>query len=379
MIKSLKHRIVYLLFVNAIKTYVLPTLILLCFLCGSCRAGRSATSIHSLQPDSLQAAMLDKALTSVYRDSFETALTCIDSLIIMHSGYWPAYVIKAGIVFTEMTDDEDYKKKDNFIALIDTSLAGLDKFLKRNPDDKWGLFFKGTALGYLAVWEGNHGSWYQAITKGLKAGKFFDDAYKQDSLFYDACLGLGNLHYWRSAKLGIIRNLPFISDRREQGIEELKLAIEKSRLSSTAAALGLSWIYIDRKEYRQAAALTDSLIKQGIDGRTVLWPNAIANFKRGDARRTIEKFTLIREGLIRKGGQNYYNLILAGYCLGVAHYWQRENGKALEYFNEILDYEVSKEVAKRVSKKLKKAQDYREKILNSRRIPNSSDCQNCRK
>lgn len=355
---------------KAIKTYLLSALFILCILYGNCRAEHSSpclpagtASMYSLQPDSFQAAILDKALACVYKDSFETALACIDSLIITNNNYWPAYVIKAGIIYTEMTDDEDYERKDYFINLIDSSLVGLDKFLKNNPDDKWGLFFKGTALGYLAVWKGHHGSWYQAIVKGLKAGKFFDEAHKRDSLFYDAYLGLGNLHYWRSAKLGIIRKLPFISDKREQGIEELKLAIEKSQLSSTAAALGLSWVYIDQKNYRLAVALTDSLINHGIDGRAVLWPNAIAEFKRGNARGTIEKFTLIREGLIRKGNQNYYNLILTGYCLGLAHYWKRENGKALEYFNEILGYELSKEVAKRASKKLKKAQNYREKIL----------------
>jgi len=321
-----------------------------------------------VDPDGLEGAMLYKALSFVYSDSFEAAISCVDSLLDKNNRFWPAYVIKTGIIYTLMTDDERYHSEGHFKALIDTSLTGLDNHLKDNPDDKWAMFFKGTALGYLAVWEGHRGSWFKAVIKGVKAGKLFSKAVKHDSLFYDAYLGLGTLHYWRAAKLGIIRKLPFVADTREQGIEELKLAIENSRLSSTAAALGLAWIYIHRKEYRKTIEITDRLIDEGLVGRQVLWPKAIAEFNRGNARGTIENFTLIRDGLIRKGNQNYQNLVICGYCLGKAHYWKGDYRKATEYFDEILSYELSPEVAQKVSKKLGDAKKYKKKIAEKMKI-----------
>jgi len=327
-----------------------------------CRADEYSQSTLTMETDGFEGAMLNKALTLVYSDSFEAAISCVDSLIEKNNRFWPAYVIKAGIIYTRMTDDERYDSEECFKALIDTSIAGLDDCLEENPDDKWAMFFKGTALGYLAVWEGHHGSWFSAVVKGVKAGKLFSKAVKRDSLFYEAYLGLGTLHYWRAAKIGIIRKLPFVADTREQGIEELKLAVENSHLSSTAAALGLAWVYIDRKDYQKTIEVTDRLIDEGLTGRQVLWPKAIAEFNKGNARGTIENFTLIRDGLIRKGNQNYQNLVICNYCLGKAHYWKGDYRKAMEYFDEILSYELSPKVAKKVSKKLKDTKKYKKKI-----------------
>jgi tetratricopeptide (TPR) repeat protein len=316
----------------------------------------------SLEPDSLQKAFINQALAYVYIDSFPAAIACMDSLIILDSRYYPAQVIKAGIIYTEMTDDERLDNEDYFKDLIDSAVSGIDEHLDKYPDDKWALFFKGTALGYFAVWEGQYGSWFKAVVKGLKAGKYFSKAVKIDSLFYEAYLGLGNLHYWRSAKLGIIRKLPFISDRREQGISELQLVVDSADFSATAASIGLAWIYIDRKDYKSTVRVTQRLINEGINGRQTLWPRAIAEFNRGNAGGSISNYTLIRDGLLRKGNQNYYNLTICGYCLGVAHYWKKDYQTARQYFEEILSYKMSPDLTKRASKKLKRAENYLKKI-----------------
>jgi len=335
-----------------------------------CLADNSAQFRSQLEPDSLEDIFIAKAMSYTYIDSFQAAIACIESLIAVDSDYWPAYVIKAGIVYVEMTDDERYDQKKHFKALIDTSLTGLDEHLKYHPEDKWALFFKGTALGYDAIWEGQHGSWFKAVTKGLKAGKYFSKAVKKDTLFYEAYVGLGTLHYWRSAKLGILRKLPFISDKRQQGIDELKKAMEKSRYSSTAAAIGLGWIYINRKEYPKAIAIADELIARGNGGRQTLWLRAIANFNRGNINGIIRDFTLIREGLVRKGNQNYYNLIICNYCLGVAYYLKGDDKTALDYFNEMLSWELSSEIAKRAAKKLKSARKYKKRIAKKEKLQN---------
>lgn len=334
-----------------------------------CLADDSIQSRPQLEPDNLEDVFIVKAMSYAYIDSFQAAIVCIESLIAVDSDYWPAYVIKAGIVYVEMTDDERYDHKKHFKALIDTSLTGLDEHLRYHPDDKWALFFKGTALGYDAIWEGQHGSWFKAVTKGLKAGKYFSRAVKKDTLFYEAYVGLGTLHYWRSAKLGILRKLPFIPDKRQQGIDELKEAMEKSHYSSTAAAIGLGWIYIDRKEYHKAIAVANQLVARGDDGRQTLWLRAVANFNKGNIAGIIRDFTLIRDGLIRKGNQNYYNLIICNYCLGVAYYLKGDNNTALDYFNEMLSWELSSEIAKRAAKKLKSVKKYKEKITQKKKPP----------
>ena len=326
-------------------------------------ADRSDQSVDTMEPDSLEDIMLQRAVKYAYLDSFPAAYACLDSIITSRNLFWPAYVIKAGIVYTEMTDDEQFDREEYFKALIDTALNGLDKFQDDSPEDNWALFFKGTAMGYLALWEGHHGSWVKAIFKGLDAGKIFSKTIKRDSLLYDGYLGVGTLNYWRSAKMGFIRSLPFVPDKREFGIDQMNLAIDSSRYSSEAAALGLAWIYIDRKEYNKAIKITNDLMKQGLTGRQILWPRGIAEFLRGSAQGTIDNFSQILEGLNRKGNQNYYNISLCEYYIGMAHYWLGDYTNALNYFDSMLERKVDKKVKKRLKNKYNAAEKYKDKIV----------------
>jgi len=325
-------------------------------------AGSGIEVRYSMKPDSLEDRIFLKVLACVYQDSFRMAMYYLDSLKAAEPGYWPATVFKAGIIYTEMTDDERYDREDEFKALIDSSLIGLEKHLRAFPDDHWARFFKATAMGYLAVWEGTQGSWLKAVVKGLKAGGIFSDIIKRDSLFYDAYLGVGTLHYWRSAKMGIMRSLPFISDRRQQGIKEVRLAMEKGRYTSIPAALGLCWIYIDRDEYDKTFTIVNRLLNEGITGRQLLWPRAIAAFRQHRAAETIRYFELIKEGLLQKGNQNYYNISICDFCLGLAHYWRGDDVSALKYFNDVLDRDYEPAVANRLGEKFKAAEDYKKKI-----------------
>jgi tetratricopeptide (TPR) repeat protein len=325
-------------------------------------ATESNQGVISMKPDSLTDLYLTRAMDQTYLDNYDAAIASLDSLILIDSANWPAYVMKAGIVYTRMTDEEEFDREDHFKALIDTALTGLNSHLKAYPDDKWGLFFKGTAMGYLALWEGHHGSWVKAVFKGLDAGKIYSKAVRQDSLFYEAYLGLGTLNYWRSAKMGFLRSLPFIPDKRELGIQQIFLAKDSSRYASTAAALGLAWIYIDRKEYRKAIAITDHLLEQKLTGRQILWPKGVAYFKMGYASGTIEVFSEILDSLSGLEGQNYYNIGLCEYYIGLANYWKGNDRTALKYLNSFLDREVDKKVKKRLSKKYKAAKKYKKKI-----------------
>lgn len=317
------------------------------------------------RPDPIQDSLIQKALSYAYKDSFNQAYGYLDSVIDKAPRFWPAVVVKAGVIYMEMADDESYVRKNYFMSLIDTSTAALENHLDTVPDDPWATFFLGTAYSYKAVWEGQHGSMIKTLSLGLKVGKYFGQTTKSDSSFYDAYLGLGFFHYIRSAKLGILRSLPFVADQRSQGITELKKAAAFGKYGSLSAVLSLGWIYYDQKKYDMARHLIDSLLNDGQDGRQVQWLKATICQAQGDADGMIEAFESIQNGLIKKGNQNNYNLTICAYYLGQAYYIKGDRLKALEYFNEVLAYKLSPSIEKRVSGKLESARDYRNKILSS--------------
>ena len=316
----------------------------------------------TLRPDSLEGSFLLRAVHYTFLDSFQTALSIVDSLIKIDPEFIGAKVFKIGILYTRMNDDEDYSDVDRFKALIDSTQDELEAFLKRNPDDVWTLFFTGTAIGYEALYEGFHGSWLKAVTKGLNAGKYYSKANEIDPCFYEDYVGLGSLNYWRSSRMGFLRSLPFIPDRREEGIAQMKLAIDSSLYSAMPAATGLAWIYINRREYRPAMKILNKLVEDGYNGRQILWPMGIAQFRQGRAGRTIEIFSDIRASLERRGHQNGYNLGLCDYFIGVANFWQGNFFEALKNFNSLLDRPVSKDVAKRLKKRYEQTEKYKDRI-----------------
>ena len=326
------------------------------------RAQDTISSRNSLRPDSLEDAFLLKAIHYTFLDSFRTALGSIDSLIIIHPDFIGAKAFKIGILYTRMNDDENYGEVDYFKALIDSTQTDLEEFLERHPDDVWALFFTGTAIGYEALYEGFHGSWLKALTKGLKAGKYYSRANVIDPTFYEDYVGLGSLNYWRSSRMGFLRSLPFIPDKREEGIAQMKLAIDSSRYSSMPAATGLAWIYINRREYSAALKILNKLVQDGYGGRQILWPMGIAQFRQGRSSRTIEIFTDIRASLERQGNQNGYNLGLCDYFIGVANFWRGDFFESLKNFNSLLDRPVRKDVADRLKENYDRAEKYKDRI-----------------
>ena len=70
-----------------------------------------------------------------------------------------------------------------------------------------------------------------AIVVPAFKGKYLEKTLKLDSTYSDAYLGLGAYHYYKTVKSKAFLWLPFVVDRREQGIEELNLCVNSGLLA----------------------------------------------------------------------------------------------------------------------------------------------------
>jgi len=129
---------------------------------------------------------------------------------------------------------------------------------RQNPD--W-PFICGASYGYRALHRAFHGGWWGAFQDGLKCSSNLKKALKLDSRYYDCYLGLGAYHYHKTVKSKAFLWLPFVADRREQGIEELRLAVDSGYLATHSARESLLRIYFDEKRYAELLELADSLEK----------------------------------------------------------------------------------------------------------------------
>ena len=192
------------------------------------------------------------------------------------------YFFKAMLYQAQMVDYEsDYKEKD-FYENIKTAKKYAQERIKSNKKDAWAYLFLGNAYGAKAVYEARKGNWWSGLNNGLMAKSALKEAVKHDPGLYDAYVALGSYHYWASVVTKALWWLPFVGDRREEGIAELKLAQEKAVYSQDAAANGLIWIYINEKKFDQAISLAEKMQNKYPQGKSFLWALATAYYEKFD-------------------------------------------------------------------------------------------------
>ncbi|OGU35360.1 MAG: hypothetical protein A2068_10330 [Ignavibacteria bacterium GWB2_35_6b] len=134
---------------------------------------------------------------------------------------------------------------------------------KLSTDDK---YYLGSIYGFLGRMHGVEGSWMPAFSNG-KAGKnMLEDIIEKDAQYADAYLLLGIINYYADrlgGVVGFVAGVLGLSGDREVGIQYLKLAEQKGKLTSSQAAMLLVELY-SRLEDNNLTALPyfEKLIKR---------------------------------------------------------------------------------------------------------------------
>jgi tetratricopeptide (TPR) repeat protein len=314
----------------------------------------------SLEPSPEQLNLLTETIDYIFADSFAQAYRTCNLLDDPAPGRPVAHLLYAGILHAEMLDAEEYDRGETFLAHIDSTVKALKKWVDKNPDDPWGYFFLGSAYGYRATWHGQKGSWLKSLIDGLKAKGKFSKALKLDSTLYDAYTGIGNYHYWSSARLG--KYIPLLPDSREKGLQELRLAVDSSLISTEPAAATLGWALIHEKRLSEAAEVGQKLYARTSGGRASLWIMGSVYWYRGNLNKAEEYYSKLLESLMRTGNRNYYNLIFCRYRMGVSLFGTGRYDEAREEFETILSYDVPEEIASRHKETFEKSRYYLERL-----------------
>ncbi len=158
---------------------------------------------------------------------------------------------------------------DSVSVCVDTAIALAKKRTDNGQSKAEWYFVLGSSFGCRALFRSLHGGWWGAFRDGHNSCVNLEKAYDQDSTFSDALSGVGAYHYWKSAKAKILTFLPFVSDKRDQGITEIRRAVAGHGPMSANAQRSLLPIYYEQKQYDAAVTLADSLAS-----RKLLDPNS---------------------------------------------------------------------------------------------------------
>jgi tetratricopeptide (TPR) repeat protein len=134
--------------------------------------------------------------------------------------------------------------------------------LLETKDDPWLNFYVGAAYGYKALHRFRQHNWIGAYFDGAKGIRNFTTALEKLPELYDCYYGFGSYNYWRTAKSKFIRTFIFwMEDKRELGLAQFRLSIEKGRYCGYEATHGLMIAYFHYGDYAKALALNDTAMQ----------------------------------------------------------------------------------------------------------------------
>lgn len=120
----------------------------------------------------------------------------------------------------------------------------------------------GGALGLTARWEAIGGEWLAAYRHGRQAFKAQEEAIRLNPKMYDAYLGVGIFHYYTATLPAVVKVLAkmMFGGNKQQGLDEIRTAMEKGRFSRTAARLFMVGLLVNTEKKPEEAL---ALVREG--------------------------------------------------------------------------------------------------------------------
>ncbi len=235
---------------------------------------------------------IDRSIDLTINTHFAEAESLLNAKISAGDSTAEVYFFLASVLNSKMTHFENQADEAVFLYALNRVIAKTDaeQLGDRAEDQARSFFYRGSAFGYKAFYEGQIGNWLDAVSDGLKSVDNLKHAVKLDSTLYDAYLGIGVYQYWRSTKLKYLLWMPFIEDTRLQGIENIRKAAAKSKHSRYMAMHQLVYILLNYGNKDEALKYAREVIRGYPNSAFMWWAYAHTWYMRHDYPKAIQAY-----------------------------------------------------------------------------------------
>ena len=207
----------------------------------------------SLPPDVMHHATV--GINGVYNLDYDTAQEHIAWVFEHYPDHPFAHFGNAMIAWSryeyEFETSDDAQRKV-FEKILDDSIDGIKRWIKKYPQDSNGYMGIGALYGLRALFNMRNRNWITSYFAGRKAISNLEKSLKLDPTYYDAYFGLGIYEYYAGTLPSVIKVLArivAIKGNPQQGVAYLNTAREKAHFTADSAKL----ILIDVQNNRKAA------------------------------------------------------------------------------------------------------------------------------
>ncbi len=266
--------------------------------------------------DSASAGAITALQASLSNSDYQAADSLCNAFIDRRPWDPAGYLFRGVRLLNEMFEYENTDKKEHLFATLDTVylLAEPIRDTAKPELAAWMSLWIGHAKAHKSLWESRFGAFTSALKTGLQARSEYERGLQFDTTVTDLLFGLGNYHYWKSVKAGMLTSVGIVSDEREKGIAELYQAAATSVVSREAAFNAFIWIWLSQKKYDDVIARCEDRIAVYPQGRQFYWPLAEAYYESNRFMKSAVTYEKIREQNIQKPG-NYINVVTCDYYL----------------------------------------------------------------
>jgi tetratricopeptide (TPR) repeat protein len=261
------------------------------------------TGYGSAEVDSLLRHGIDLTL----RHEYDAARNVFRSMNQKYADDPTGLVFEAGVLQTMSMDYEEFLPGNEFDSLISLAKEKAESAIEHYRNSGWPHLLLGTALGSEAFTRAQRGDWFAAATLGLSSASSFETALELDSTLVDALTGVGTYYYWKTRRIQFLTWLPFVPDRREEGIALLRRGMEEGVYNRFAAMSSLVGIYNDSEEYENSVVIANLALAKYPGNRIFLWGLATALERGQRPQEALAAYRRLLSAIIYDERSNRYN------------------------------------------------------------------------
>jgi tetratricopeptide (TPR) repeat protein len=273
-----------------------------------------------------------------------------------HDPAGPFYV--AATLQSEMMDAETDLHEEEFFTAVNRSIRLADSLIAAGRVDARLYFHLGNAWSYKGLYEAKRGGLATGILHAHRGVQYLEQALAADSLYEDACLGVGNYKYWSGRYYKFLRWLPWIRDERNLGVRLVRRAIEKGTLSRWVGMSSMGWIEYDRKNYGEGLRLFRQGLAEFPDSRFFRWGEADCLFAGGDYEQAAGRYENLLVSILGDKSQSGYNEAECRYKLMTAYEELGRRTAAETQARAVLAMKTDASVSKRIERQRKAAAEW---------------------
>ncbi len=323
----------------------------------------SFTSIYSqTYPDSSVNRLLKSGINNLIIQQYDKAKSDFTELDNLYPNLPFGKIYLAALQIVKAYDFGNEYDSKKIEGLLNLARKKAEVLLDEDKTNIWNQYFIALCDGYYSYYKALNSSWWPAFSNGVSSVESFQKCLQMDPKFYEAYAAIGSFKYWKSRKTDFLNWLPFVSNDEEDGIRMLKIAANHSSYHSYLALNSLIWIYIDKKDYKTAAAYADTALKSFPNSRYFLWGLGRA-YEDLNPAKAIEIYQKILNSYTDIQKANRYNEVILKYILAKMYDKIGDKKRSLRYCNDVLNLsDISDRIKEKLGDRIDKVKELKKEL-----------------